>query len=153
MPAESVLSNMGRAMRLFFAVYAALIINFIVFYIWGSGGVLDCRVRLEYRQNIERNILDLDAINMLLRSYSVRIRNDGDMIALIARGQGLYSENEGLIDFPAGKPGFTVPEYTSTPPLRLSARINPFFIRIVSAFLGIAVYLFLGFVRRKPGGR
>ena len=80
-------------------VYTVLsyIITSALFFFFGSGGLLDYRRLVTYRETVEENIDDLGRINSDLLSEVQALGSDPERLTLQARELGYFREGERII--------------------------------------------------------
>jgi len=94
-------------------IYLALsfVVTFVLFFFFGSGGLLDYRNLLAYRASLQENIAELEDTNGGLLEEVQALGSDPERLTLQARELGYFREGEKVIriqGYKAGKNYYTV---------------------------------------------
>jgi cell division protein FtsB len=130
--------------RIFVYIVLSFVVTSLLFLFFGSGGLLDYRRLLGYRETMRQNIDELEQINSELLTEVKALGSDPERLRLQARELGYFREGEGVIrisGYERGKNYYTVGTVLRRKPkpprvdwpFRAAGVAIPFLLAVVSA--------------------
>ncbi len=134
---------MKLSFNLLISVYASFMIFTWFSFFFGPDGYVETQKLKQYLVKIQTNTLKMDQIREKLEAEVQGLRDDTGTIALEARSLGYYSKNEGVLFVDGYRPQKRILMLGSLYKKFRGRHMSISFIRYVSLFVGLLVFLLL----------
>jgi cell division protein FtsB len=88
---------MMRLLRVFFALYIGIVLNFSFTFFFGAAGLKQYQSILTYKGALEDNLHDLKALNWSLKQEFKSLGTDPERIRLLARSLNFFRPEENVV--------------------------------------------------------